>query len=175
VGWVALIVLLVDETDEGFANLYSAAVSVQNIFPWLGQRALALGLGALVLVLAEVIPLTQYEPFLLLIGSLFVPLVGVLAADYFALRGGRYLPDGFFDRHGPYWYTGGVNWVGIACWAAGIATYLLIGGLGPLGFAGLAPWLGATLPSLALSFLLYLALGRLTVAGEVQRERRAAV
>src|SRR5205823_10063244 len=107
IGWVALLILLVDETDEGFANVYSTAVSIQNIAPQLSQRTLSLVIGALVLALAELLPLTQYESFLLLIGSVFVPLFGVLAADYFLLRRSRYDPHALFEARGPYWYSGG--------------------------------------------------------------------
>src|SRR3954463_6877959 len=31
IGWVALLVLLIDETDVGFANVYSTAMSIQNL------------------------------------------------------------------------------------------------------------------------------------------------
>ncbi len=40
VGFVALLILLVDETDEAFANMYSTAVSMQNIAPRASQRLL---------------------------------------------------------------------------------------------------------------------------------------
>jgi NCS1 family nucleobase:cation symporter-1 len=89
-GWVALLVLLVAETDEGFANIYSAAVSAQNILPGVGQRTLAVCVGGIVFALAATVPLVQYESFLLLIGSVFVPLLGIQTADYFILRGRRY-------------------------------------------------------------------------------------
>jgi len=89
-GWVALLVLLVAETDEGFANIYSAAVSAQNIWPRMGQRTLAVAVGGIVLVFAATVPLVQYESFLLLIGSVFVPLLGILTADYFVVRGRQY-------------------------------------------------------------------------------------
>jgi putative hydroxymethylpyrimidine transporter CytX len=165
-GWVALLVLLVDETDEAFANVYSTAVSIQNLMPWLSQRGLIIAISALVLVVAWVVPLHQYESFLLLIGSVFVPLLGLLAADYFVLRGQIYVVDELYQRGGHYWYTGGVNWLAIITWIIGLATYLAISGLPALpalGLAGLAPWLGASLPSFIVAFVLYLALGRLAV------------
>ena len=160
-GWLALLVILVDETDEGFANVYSTAVSIQNLLPRLSQRTLILLIGALVLAIAWIVPLTQYESFLLLIGSAFVPLLGVLAADYYVLRGGRYDADELFRPEGAYWYRGGVNWAGIGVWIVGVATYLTIAGLPALGVAGLAPWLGASLPSFVVAFVLHVTLGRL--------------
>lgn len=159
-GWAALLVLLVAETDEGFANLYSTAVSVQNLAPRASQRGLILGIGLAVLVAAWIVPLVQYESFLLLIGSAFVPLLGLLAADYFVLRGGRYAVDELFQTGGTYWYTAGVHWAAVATWAVGVATYLTIAGVPALGITGLAPWLGASLPSFVVAFVLHVAIGR---------------
>ena len=159
-GWVALLVLLVAETDEGFANIYSAAVSLQNILPQVGQRTLSLVVGGIVFVLAVTVPLVQYESFLLLIGSVFVPLLGILTADYFVLRSRQYDVADLYRSGGRYWYRNGVNWLAIAVWGAGFALYLLIAGLPQLGFAGLAPWLGATIPTYLFGFTAYAFLGR---------------
>lgn len=46
-GALALVILLVDETDNAWADLYSAAVSTQNIFPHLRQSALIIVMGVL--------------------------------------------------------------------------------------------------------------------------------
>ncbi len=161
-GWAALLILLVAETDEAFANIYSAAVSMQNMVTRLGQRALVGVFGAVVLVLAVVVPLVQYESFLLLIGSVFVPLLGILAADYFILRGRQYDAEELYRMRGRYWYTGGINWTAMGVWVVGFVLYLVIAGLPQLGLVGLAPWLGATLPSFLFGFLVYAALGGLT-------------
>ena len=168
-GGLALLVLLVDETDEGFANIYSTAVSIQNLLPRAGQRTLIVLISAVVLVIAWMVPLTRYEGFLLLIGAVFVPLLGVLAADYFVVRGRRYDVDELFRTEGAYWYRGGVNAVAIGVWLAGAALYITIAGLAGFGVKGvsgwladgLAPELGASLPSFVAAFLLHLALSRL--------------
>ncbi|MFA5026685.1 MAG: cytosine permease [Candidatus Methylomirabilota bacterium] len=159
-GWLALVVLLVGETDESFANLYSTAVSVQNMLPQAGLRPLILAAGALVLLLAWCVPLVQYESFLLLIGSIFVPLLGVITADYFLLRDRRYDTDEFYREGGTYWYRGGVNWTAFAVWGLGIGLYLLIAGLPQLHLPGLAPWLGATLPTYLFGLAAYALAGR---------------
>ncbi len=162
-GWLALLVILVDETDEAFANIYSTAVSLQNLFPQASRRRLVLGIGAVVLVVAWTVPLTQYESFLLLIGSAFVPLLGVLAADYFVVCRGRYEAAALLQPGGRYWFRGGVNWPAVVVWAVGVGVYLAIAGLPALGVRGLAPQLGASLPSFGVAFLLQVALGRLGV------------
>lgn len=162
-GWATLLIILVDETDEAFANIYSAAVSAQNVLAHVGQRTLALAVGLVVLVLGATIPLVQYESFLLLIGSVFVPLLGVLAADYFRLRGRRYDLTALYRVGGRYWYQAGVNWLAVGIWLLGIILYLLIAGLPELGMPGLAPWLGATLPSFLFGLIAYALVGRLVV------------
>ncbi len=157
-GWIALIALLIDETDEGFANVYSTAVSIQNLVPHASRRVLTIGICVLVLAIAWVVPLAQYESFLLLIGSAFVPLLGVLAADYFVLRGRRYAPAELLH---PERGRALVNWIGIAVWLVGMAVYLTISGVPALGISGTAPWLGASLPSFIVAFALHVALSRL--------------
>ncbi|MBI2862393.1 MAG: cytosine permease, partial [Chloroflexi bacterium] len=149
--WLALLIILVDETDNTFADIYSAAVSSQNIFSTLRQRWGALAIGAVCFILAATFDIRQYENFLLLIGSVFVSLFGVLAADYFVLRR-RYETQDIYRAGGQYWYWLGFHWRGILAWALGIALYQII--------ANFVPWLGASIPSFLLAFLAYLALAQ---------------
>jgi nucleobase:cation symporter-1, NCS1 family len=173
-GWFALLVLLVVETDEAFADVYSAALSVQNWFPKAGHRRLITALCAGVLIVALAIPLTQYESFLLLIGAFFVPLLGVLAADYFVVNHQRYEVSELYDPRGLYGYRGGFNTEALLIWLLGIVLYIAIAGL-PFGFGdivgpwigietltlgGLLPEIGGTLPSFVVVFVLHAALGR---------------
>jgi cytosine/uracil/thiamine/allantoin permease len=51
--------------------------------------------------------------FLLLIGSFFVPLLGVVAADYFLHQRRRYDVDALYKAGGRYWFAGGFNWFAI--------------------------------------------------------------
>ncbi len=115
-GLVALGILAVDETDEAFANIYSASVSVQNVFPRWSQRRLSVVIGAVCTLLAVVVPLVQYENFLLLIGAVFVPLFGVLTAHYAVVRRG-YSADELYS--GPR----GVRPWGCVAWVAGFLAY----------------------------------------------------
>ncbi len=87
-GAVALAILVLDEVDEAFANVYSTAVSTQNFSPRLDRRVLAVGVGAVAVGLGLVVDIAAYEQFLLLIGSVFVPLFAVLLVDYFLVRRG---------------------------------------------------------------------------------------
>ena len=87
-GALALLAVTVDETDEAFANVYSAGVSLQNLVPRVPQRLLVIAVAVVATVGALAIDLRRYESFLLLLGSFFVPLFGVLLARL-ARRGAR--------------------------------------------------------------------------------------
>jgi purine-cytosine permease-like protein len=143
---LALLALTVDETDEPFANVYSAAVSLQNLFPGAPQRLLIALVGAMATLGALVIDLGRYQSFLFLLGSFFVPLFGVLAADFLAGERGE-VP---------------VRWGGLGAWIAGFAAYQWIQPTGPGWWTDLVAGLpgagsftgGASLPSFALAFAL---------------------
>jgi nucleobase:cation symporter-1, NCS1 family len=115
-GLIALGILAVDETDEAFANVYSASVSVQNAFPGWSQRRLSVVMGAVCTAIAIAIPLVEYENFLLLIGAVFVPLFGVLAAHYAVVRKG-YTADDLYAA------TRAVKPWGCVAWVAGFLAY----------------------------------------------------
>ncbi|GIF63453.1 cytosine permease [Asanoa ishikariensis] len=89
-GAVALAVLVVVEVDEAFANVYSTAVSARNIVERIDRRVLAILVGTVATLLALAVDIVTYEPFLFLIGAVFVPLVGVFAIAYFVLPRGRW-------------------------------------------------------------------------------------
>jgi NCS1 family nucleobase:cation symporter-1 len=169
-GAVALLVLAVDEVDEAFANIYSTAISAQNVVPRVDRRALALGVGVTATVAALVLDIVAYENFLFLIGSVFVPLFGTFFAAYYVLDRGRPWDVGE-DAPARWWFLGP--------WAAGFVTYQLVNP-GTVGWwqrfwlaraedVGFAPpsWLSASVASLAV------AAGLTLVLGTVVTRRRA--
>ena len=83
--------LLVGETDEAFANIYSSAVSLQNVFERVPVKVFIVAIAALGTALAAGFDMLAYESFLFLIGSVFVPLFGVFAASLLVRRWGRAL------------------------------------------------------------------------------------
>ena len=153
---IALLVILVNEVDNAFADIYSAAVTVQNVLPRVSQRWLIVGIGAVSLGLAAFLTMSQYFGFLLNIGSVFVPLFGILAADYFFLRRRRVDVGRLYEREGVYWYLAGINWLAVVAWTAGVAVYHLV--------LNTRPDLGATLPGFAAAFLSHLALSGIKAA-----------
>jgi putative hydroxymethylpyrimidine transporter CytX len=179
-GAAGLALLLGDETDNAFADVYSTAISLKNVVPAWPTSWLVVGAGASALVIALTVDLTRYQGFLYLIGSLFTPLFGVLFADYFLLRRRKYdaaslygeasrrggrrgegtadgdravevAPDG--DRRDEDGPQRGRPHGGSPAFA--LAAWLG-GALVYLAVVSALPWLGGTLPSLAASLVLYL-------------------
>jgi nucleobase:cation symporter-1, NCS1 family len=152
--FVALLALTVDETDEAFANVYSAAVSTQNVLTDVPQRALVVAMAAISTVGALALDLTQYQQFLLLLGAFFVPLFGVLLADWL-LNGRHYGADDVFRAPA-------VRPGMIGAWLAGFLVYEWLAQTEGLGFwsdflAKLHPpesQVGASLPGFAVAFAL---------------------
>jgi NCS1 family nucleobase:cation symporter-1 len=150
---LALFALLVTETDEAFANVYSAAVSLQNLAPRFSQSLLITLVTATATLGALVIDLVSYQTFLLLLGSFFVPLFAVLLADWL-VAGRHYSAEDVFAA--PGWRP-----ALIASWIAGFALYQWLYPTGPSWWVevvdNLDPpgWdVGATVPSFLVSFVL---------------------
>jgi NCS1 family nucleobase:cation symporter-1 len=147
---LALVALTVDETDEPFANVYSAAISLRNLVPDAPQRLLVIATGSLAIVGALVVDLVQYQSFLFLLGSFFVPLFGVLAASF--LQEEREAVE--------------LRMSGFVAWLAGVCLYQWIQPTGPSWWIDLVDRVpgagtftgGASLPSFALAFAVFAAL-----------------
>jgi putative hydroxymethylpyrimidine transporter CytX len=155
---VALLALTVDETDEAFANVYSTAVSLQNLFPRAPQPLLVTGSAVAATAGALLVDLRNYQSFLLLLGSVFVPLLGVLIADWL-LRGAHYERDDIFAAPA-------VRPGQIAAWLVGFGLYQWLYPTGPHWWLDLvahvhphAIGFSASLPSFGAAFALSLVLG----------------
>jgi nucleobase:cation symporter-1, NCS1 family len=169
---LALLALTVDETDEAFANVYSAAVSIQNLVPRVSQRALIVGTSIAATAGALAIDMRSYQRFLLLLGAVFVPLLGVLVAHWLSV-GGRYTPRDIFE--GPLLRPGS-----LLAWVAGFVVYEWLYQPADLGF-----WsrlldhlptpsyqIGASLPSFAAALALTMAVRALDSARAAPGARR---
>jgi len=139
-GGIALLLIVIDETDNTFADIHSAAVSTAILVP-LKPANLALLFGAVCTAIALFAPLARYEGFLLLIGSVFAPLFGVLLTDHFIIR-----------RRATAEARAGVYLPALLAWAAGVVVYQAL--------SRLAPDLGSTLPSFIAAGLAYWGLKR---------------
>jgi NCS1 family nucleobase:cation symporter-1 len=153
---LALLAITVDETDEAFANVYSTAVSAQNVLANVPQRALVVAASLVATVAALAVDLREYQSFLLLLGAFFVPLFGVLFAHWL-LNGAHYSADDVFRAPT-------VRAELLGAWLAGFVVYQWLVPIGPgwwldivetvrPGTAGL-DGLGASIPSFAVAFVL---------------------
>lgn len=147
-----ILVLLVHETDNAFADVYSAAVSSQNFLSHVSQRSLIVALTAVGTVMAILIPIQQYEVFILLIGAVFVPLFGVILADYYILKRRNYDER---ITHGSGLRS--IGWAAILSWGLGSLVYYILSPLSPVYQSSL-PQLGATLPSFVVALVTYCAM-----------------
>lgn len=157
-GALAFAVLVLRETDQSFANVYSTAMSIQNAAPRLDRRVLSVLIGVGVTLCALVVDIGSYANFLYLIGGVFLPLSGVLVAAWLRTRGhGWDVSQDAPLRPGP-----------LLAWAAGAVVYQLVNPGSIPGWsdawtrAGDAlhtlghPWLSASVASFAVALLLAL-------------------
>lgn len=133
-GLIALSLILVDEIDNAYGDVYSGAVSSHSLKPSLSIRQWGLVLAVLCTGLALVLPMHSLEPFLLLLSSVFVPLYGVILGRLGTGQPSFALTQRKLDP------TAALFWLG------GIAAYHMI--------AKWAPQWGSALPTLALTFTL---------------------
>jgi putative hydroxymethylpyrimidine transporter CytX len=80
-GTLVAAILVIDESEKGFANIYSTAVSIRNLLPRAPQTPLVLLVGAIVTFGAVTVSLDRFFDFLYLLGAVFVPLFGAVFAD----------------------------------------------------------------------------------------------
>jgi nucleobase:cation symporter-1, NCS1 family len=160
-----MLLLIVDEADNAFADVYSASVSTQDIFPKISQKHLIVGFTALSAILAMVVSIEQYEVFLLLIGAIFVPLFGVVLVDYYIVKRQKYTEQMLYARQNRL----GIGAPALIAWSLGGLLNYTLSPLSPIHMPQL-PAVGATIPSLAASCLIYLAITKMLLQKEITAE-----
>lgn len=110
-GTAAVAVLVLRESDLSFANVYSTAVSIQNISPRWDRRVLTVLIGTFTTAVALTLDISQYTSFLYLIGGVFIPMAGALIGAWLRSRGrGWDTSDAAPSRPG-MWLAWGVGFV----------------------------------------------------------------
>ncbi len=167
-GGIALAILLVDEVDEAFANIYSTTMSVQNLFGRLDRRVVAVAIGVIATVIAGFLDFGKYQAFLFLIGSVFVPLFAVAAVDFFWVSKQRWDVS----------ETARFRLVPVIAWAAGFVAYQLVYPGTVAGWADFwtavdtaigftAPtWLGSSVAAIVVGGVTMLLLGKVVARGK---------
>ena len=85
-GLTALAILGLSTVTTTFLDVYSAGISLLNIFPRVNDRIAAVGFAVIGTAVALVFPIDRYTDFLYILGSVFSPLIAILLTDYFVLR-----------------------------------------------------------------------------------------
>ncbi|MBB2908793.1 putative hydroxymethylpyrimidine transporter CytX [Streptosporangium becharense] len=161
-------ILVLRETDQSFVNVYSTAMSLQNLLPRLDRRVISVAVGALVTLIAIFATSDAYTAFLGLIGAVFVPMFAVLAVDYFVLGGSRRWDTSDDAPARPLmmvpWALGFVAWWMLA--ALPVApelrwwTSFWTGARDAIGFVP-QPWMSSAVGAFLVAGLVTLALGAL--------------
>lgn len=134
-GLVALGLILIDELDNAYGDVYSSSVSAHSLQPRWSVRRWGLVIALVSIAFALVLPMHSLEPFLLLLSSVFVPLYGVILGRLGL--GARWTQQQGERR---------IDWSAAIIWVAGIVVFHTCGKLAP-------EW-GAALPSLVATFVL---------------------
>jgi len=159
-GVAALVILLILQTDEVFVNAHSAGEAANAVLP-VGSRTAAIACGAIALILSLAFDLLSVEGSLLLLASLFVPLVGVVIADFVLTRG----EDGLSMPYsaGIAWAFGFLlyHWIAPsdAAWWQDVTRWLFDDTLRlPYPLTDEVTWLGGAIPSFVAGFAIHAAL-----------------
>ncbi len=131
-GLLALGLILLDELDNAYGDVHSAAVSSSSLRPG-SLRRWGVGIALACTGLAMVLPMHSLEPFLLMLSSVFVPLYGVILGRLGLGQAAR--PD-----------RTAVDRSAVLLWVLGIVVYHAV--------ERLAPQWGAALVTLGLTFVL---------------------
>ncbi|HFC7512509.1 TPA: putative hydroxymethylpyrimidine transporter CytX [Neisseria meningitidis] len=108
-GAAGILAVVLSTVTTTFLDAYSAGVSANNISAKLSETPIAVAVAVVGTLLAVLLPVTEYENFLLLIGSVFAPMAAVLIADFFILKRREEI-EGF-------------DFAGLVLWLAGFILY----------------------------------------------------
>lgn len=162
-GLPAAIVVFLSVMTTNVMCVYSATLSYLNMRPQTRFWKPALTIGVLS-ILGSQIPgiLDNFQNFLLVIGSVFIPAFAVLIADYFVIHRGQYAVSELLDeRGGRYRYLNGINPAAFAACGLGAVLAYYWGWVSPLAY-------GASLPVFLLTAASYLVLRRWVLVPRAQ-------
>jgi NCS1 family nucleobase:cation symporter-1 len=113
-----LVFLCVDAWTINVLNLYSAGLSLSNMFERFGRFwTVAALLG---LALSAVPGVLGYFTYVTMLGDVFSPVAGVLVFDYLFVSRLRIDVPSLYDRKGRYFYWAGFNRIAVAWTAIGL-------------------------------------------------------
>ena len=133
-GLLALGLILLDELDNAYGDVYSASVSTHSLASGWSVRRWGVTVALACTGLALVLPMHSLEPFLLMLSSVFVPLYGVIL--------GRLGRSSSAQTHEPQ----RVNLSAAGIWLLGVVVFHAC--------AQLAPQYGSAIPSVLVTYAL---------------------
>ncbi len=131
-GLLALGLILIDELDNAYGDVYSASLNSHSLLSHWSIKKWGLLIAVVCTLLAIVLPMHSLEPFLLMLSSIFIPLYGVILGRVSLAQ----LPN----------ESRSIYFLPALIWLIGIAVFHLS--------AQLTPQWGSALPSLAVSLSL---------------------
>ena len=134
-GLIALGLILIDEVDNAYGDVYSGAVAGHSLKPSWSVRQIGMAFAVVCTALALVLPMHALEPFLLMLSSVFIPLYGVILARLVCKTSVAALVT---ERP--------VNYSAVLIWFSGVVFYHVM--------SKYAPAWGAAIPTLVLTFVL---------------------
>ena len=125
-GIPALLIIVLSSVTTNVMNLYSASISFVNVFPKAKPWKI-IGIGGIIMTGIAIIPnlIGYFINFLVIVGSIFVPLISIMLVDYFMVKKQQVVPEELLSEShsSKYWFKGGFNWTAIAVWVVGILLY----------------------------------------------------
>jgi putative hydroxymethylpyrimidine transporter CytX len=111
-GFVAAIVIYLSVLSTNVMALYSATMSYLAIFSkhrfWV--PTLTMGIISIIGALLKDWLLEHFQNFLLMIGTLFIPVIAIILVDYYILKRKHYDPDEIIAGvNKTFWYWNGIN------------------------------------------------------------------
>ena len=149
-GMLAAVLITLATVTTNFVNIYLSSLAWRSVMPSVPDRAAVwiVGLVGTALGAFAGAELDRFAGFMTIVGSVLVPVGGVLLA-HFVLGRRRTIVAELYDPRGP---LSGMRWPGLAAWLIGIAVYYAVPSVWPAA--------GATVPSLAAAIAAYLLLDR---------------
>jgi purine-cytosine permease-like protein len=146
-GAAGALLLAIATLTTNFVNIYMSALAWKSLMPRASDSAVVWSIGIVGTALSALpgVWLEHYTNFTVALAALLVPVGGVLVAHYYLqqVRMDEAFIKSLYDDRGPF---RGVLVPGIAAWAAGAVAFYAAGSI------------GGTLPALAVSVVVYLAL-----------------
>ena len=131
-GFAALIIILLSTVTTTFLDAYSGGVSSVSISSKIKEKPAAIIICIIGMLLAIFTPITQFENFLYLIGSVFAPMISLQIVDYFIIK-----KDSSAKQ---------ADWLNLIIWVIGFIVYRL--------FMKIDIPIGSTLPAMVITALL---------------------